>query len=272
MRILPFVFCMGVPALLSAQTTLVAGVADARSGKPLQGAEVLVVDLGLAARTNWIGEARIPRLSTGYHRVRVRKVGYAASDIRIRFAGDTIGPVFMLEPVPMIDTVRVLGDRVPARLQEFEARRRLGLGRYLTSVQLDREGGRDFVNVVASHFPGVQVHTGLDGRRYIVSGRGSCGSPLPSHPVPRLGLGALGPRGSSSGGGEAQGATAMLSSCDNPDCPVRVYLDDLDLGEMDIDIVQTWDLAAVEYYTSSSVPIKYATSGAGCGVMLLWSK
>ena len=53
---------------------------------------------------------------------------------------------------------------------------------------------------------------------------------------------------------------------------MQTYLDDVLLDEADFDIISTWDLAAVEYYTGSTMPVRYRLSGSACGVMLLWSK
>jgi hypothetical protein len=53
---------------------------------------------------------------------------------------------------------------------------------------------------------------------------------------------------------------------------VIVFLDDIQLDVADFDIVSTWDLAGVEYYTGNNVPARYRVSGAACGVLLTWSK
>jgi hypothetical protein len=37
-------------------------------------------------------------------------------------------------------------------------------------------------------------------------------------------------------------------------------------------MIRTWDLAAVEYYDGSQVPVQYRTRAYECGVLLLWSK
>jgi hypothetical protein len=49
-------------------------------------------------------------------------------------------------------------------------------------------------------------------------------------------------------------------------CPVQVYLDGVALGKEYPDWVRTWDLAAVEYYSGTQVPVQYR---GGCGVFLL---
>jgi hypothetical protein len=53
---------------------------------------------------------------------------------------------------------------------------------------------------------------------------------------------------------------------------MQVWLDNINLGESDPGLIRTWDLSGVEYYTGNSVPARYRTSGAACGVVLLWSK
>ena len=55
-------------------------------------------------------------------------------------------------------------------------------------------------------------------------------------------------------------------------CFVTVYLDGLDVPREDIELVRTWDLAAVEFYTADQVPARYRTKSYACGVVLLWSK
>ena len=84
-----------LPGLLAAQSgrsTLSVGVADAESGKPLAGVEIVLPELGLLAHTDSLGQARIPGVAVGAHRVRVRLQGYEASDVELKFMGE-IPPV-----------------------------------------------------------------------------------------------------------------------------------------------------------------------------------
>jgi hypothetical protein len=55
-------------------------------------------------------------------------------------------------------------------------------------------------------------------------------------------------------------------------CFVTVYLDGINLARGDMELVRTWDLAAVEFYTMEQVPVRYRMSAYGGGVVLLWSK
>src|SRR4051794_9874053 len=56
-------------------STLVAGVADAETGQPLEGAEVILLGVHRLARANVMGEAVIAGVPHGTQRVRVRRLG-----------------------------------------------------------------------------------------------------------------------------------------------------------------------------------------------------
>ena len=287
---------LAVPfAAVSGQTTvLVVGVSDASTNQALRGAEVLFPELGRASRTDALGEARIAGIPVGSHRIRVRFIGYAAADTVLPFQGDTTGIVFRLERAPvLVDAVEVKAVGV-SRHRDFDMRRAQGLGKYLTADQLEREKDRPFGVVAMTRFPGLQVVHDGDGRPHVASIRGSCG--VGSSPSEALRVGSRGggsggrgaatsggtPTGVQGSGGSGQGSTTTeppvgtaisAGSCTpNKSCLVQTYLDDILLDEADFDIIATWDLAGVEYYSGAQVPVRYRISGAACGVLLLWSK
>jgi len=282
-----------VTAQVTAQTVLVVGVSDAATGQALQGAQVVFPGLLLSGRTDGLGEARIVGIPVGMHRIRVRFLGYTAADTTLPFQGDTTGIVFRLaRAVVTMDAVEVKASG-PSRLRDFDARRRLGLGKYLTIDQLEKEGNRDFGNVAMTRFPGLRVVHDGDGRPHIASTRGSCGVGSSPTEVLRVGSrgGGSGGRGAATTGGTPTGvpgsggsgssgsteppvgsAMAAGSCVPTKSCFVHVYLDDVLLDEADFDIITTWDLAGVEYYSGAQMPARYRTSGSACGVMLLWSK
>jgi len=246
-------------------------------------------------RTDGLGEARLAAIPFGSHRIRVRIIGYMAADTVLPFRGDTMGIVFRLNrPVMTMDAVEVKAVG-PSRLRDFDARRQLGLGKFLTADQLEKEKDRSFGVVAMSRFPGLAVIHDGDGRPHIASLRGSCGvgsSPSELLKVGNQG-GGSGGRGAATTGGTPTGvpggggspttgttpteppvgtATYAGSCAPNKGCIVQTYLDDVLLDEADFDIIATWDLAGVEYYTGAQVPVRYRISGSACGVMLLWSK
>ena len=231
------------------------------------------MDLQRLARTNWLGQAVLPNIPAGKHRVRVRKPGLVAAEVDLDFQGDSVGPVFFLDVVPaMLDTVRVEATPIPPRLREFEARHQLGLGRFLTSAQLEKEGNRDFPVVAVTHFPGLQIRPDIEGKDHLVSTRGPCGS---SSSNTRLGRASQSRGGLHGRGGDQGGQGGEFGSCTgDTTCPVLVFLDGMRLGQEDVDLdfIRTWDLAGVEFYSGASVPVRYRISGSGCGVLLLWSR
>jgi hypothetical protein len=283
-----------VQSSTSATTVLIVGVSDGTTGEALRGAEVLFPELGRTSRTDGLGEAQMAGIPVGSHRIRVRYLGYAAADTMLPFQGDTTGIVFRLERTALkMEAVEVKA-AAPSRLREFEQRRLRGLGKFMTVDQLDKEGNRDFGSVAMSRFPGLRIEHDGDGRPHIASMRGSCGvgsSPSAAILAGSRG-GGSGGRGAATTGGAtggiqgsggagtgaassepAVGTVTSAGSCTpTKPCIVQVYLDDILLDEADFDIISTWDLAGVEYYSGASVPVRYRISGAACGVMLLWSK
>jgi hypothetical protein len=222
------------------RTTLVAGVADAQTGAAIEGAEVLIPDLHLSARSNGLGEAQIRDIPAGRYVVRVRFLGYAMSEVSLLIQGDTTGAVFRLERVPAaLATVNVKGRAVPIRLKDFEIRRHQAFGRFLVAEELDKVALQDFPLLVSTKFPGLRSFGDVDGHWHIASTR-----------------------------------TYLNVQTGMSPCDVQVYLDDVALhaSEGDLDFLRTADFAGVEYYTAPVVPVRYRTKAYGCGVMLLWSK
>ncbi|MDE3054480.1 MAG: carboxypeptidase regulatory-like domain-containing protein [Gemmatimonadota bacterium] len=226
---------VAAPAAAQRTTTFVAAVADAATGAPVRDAQVLLTDLYRVARTNWMGEATFSDVPAGKHVVRVRKPGFVPAELTLMFRGDTVGQVFMLGEIPhTLDTIRVTAQATPPYLQPFENRRRIGIGRFLTANDLANEGLKDFRLIAETRFPGLRVQRDSSGREMLLNA------------VPRDG--------------------------GNP-CPVVVYLDGQQIDQGDVwNLVQTWDLAGVEFYDGTDTPSQYRVSGSMCGVVLLWSK
>lgn len=284
-------------ALAQDKTVVIVGVSDAQTGEALAGVEVFFPVLKRTSRTDALGEARLTAIPSGTHRIRVRYLGYAAADTSLTFEGDTTGVVFRLPRTPFeLKTVEVKAE-TPLRLRDFEMRRTIGTGKYLTADQLDKDQNRPFGIVAMTKFPGLRLVTGADGRPHIASVRGACGSTTSpaegilagatgggsggrgaatsgGSPSGVSGSGGAGSSGAGAGGGGASGATTTsLGSCmPGRECFVVTYLDNIQLDNVDFDLITTWDIAGVEYYTSNTVPARYRVSGAACGVMLIWSK
>ena len=270
-----WLWLLAVPLSAQAQTKMVAIVAAARDSSPIADAEVMLMDSHRGTTTNWMGEARIDGVSSGTHRVRIRKLGFAAIDVQLMFTGDSMAPVFLLSANALsLDTVRVMAPSVRENLREFDDRRRLGIGHFLTQSELAHDANREFALVAASRFAGVQAKTDVGGKWHLVSTRSSCGagSSFTDLPAPKSAGGGGATRSRGGQDTQEEQKATMSSSCGGNSCPIKLFLDGLELQPDDFDVVHTWDLAGVEYYSGAQMPPQYRVHGSACGVLLMWSR
>ncbi len=265
-------------------STLIVGVANVKNGAPITNAEVVITDQARRARTDWMGEARFADVPAGAHEVRVRRIGFSTSDVRVAVKGDSSSVVFMLEEAATaLDTVRVMAERLMIESHRlFERRKTKGLGRFLDEDALSKEGTRDFPLVAVAHFPGLMLITGRGGQWSLASREGSCGVDTSYEELTLNGkvgtpLTSQGTQTTGNGGGNTQayGQTAAHAegSCFSAHpCHVRMFLDNVPVAQSDINIIRTEQLYGAEYYAIGDAPPEYRLSGAACGVLLLWSK
>jgi hypothetical protein len=129
----------------------VVGTVRADEGRLLAGAEVRVVGTQLAARTDSAGNFHIEQVPPGLVVLRARALGYHMALVTVTVTADelTDGSVLLASNRPL-DTIRVVArspyDK-PARLDyttrydEFYARRRTGLGQFLTREEIEKFRG-----------------------------------------------------------------------------------------------------------------------------------
>ena len=125
------------------------------------------------------------------------------------------------------------------RVSEFEDRRKIGIGRYLTADTFERDLDRSFSDVLI-RLPGVRTMSD-GGQRVLMSTRDG-GKPCRLH--------------------------IFLNGA-----PMGGFVGQVDF---DVNTVSTREVLGVEYYTVSTTPPKYATSVKpgieACGTMLIWTK
>jgi hypothetical protein len=230
---------------------VIASVADASSGAPLQDAEVRLVDAHMSARTDWSGEARISNVSPGKHKFEVRHPGYTVLEVELLVEGDSTGPVFRLAstgPAPSLEPLTVNAQQPPSSLRDFESRRAQGLGKFLTADQLAPQSDRSLMSIVVRSFNGLMSvpdpeHTG---QNILMTRRGNARLVMPNPPTDQH----------------------FLSESH---CGVDIYLDGSQFID-DLDAIRPGGLAGVEYYPMSGAPGQYRRHSESCGVLLLWSK
>jgi hypothetical protein len=171
----------------------------------------------------------------------IHRLGYKAMSVAIQLVGaDTLRMSFPLQPiVTALDTVSVIGERMTARISEFELRRKAGIGHFVTAEQIDKLNAVYFADVLRTQLS-VSIVTGGDGSQRAVNMRGM---------------------------------TNLMSS--GP-CAFQFFVDDVLLpGRPNLDdLPAPSQIAGVEIYSGpATIPLQYkTTAGGSCGVILVWTK
>lgn len=238
------------PVSLSAQETphvrgaLLGRVADARTGTAVANAIVSIQPASVQSRTDSSGGFRITGLAVGPVTVIVTAVGYQPARLSLRLTDSR--PVELeveLEPfAPILDRVLTTASadapRNPA-LNEFEARRATGLGRFLTRDALLADRGRLLDAVLSSRFAGIRVITD-NNRSVAVSGR--------------------------AGGRIESAAPCRLNVIVDG---VLRYIEGMEL--FDLRTLEASMIAGIELYTSATLPAEFNMgSNTPCGALVIW--
>ncbi|MDX2059159.1 MAG: carboxypeptidase-like regulatory domain-containing protein [Gemmatimonadales bacterium] len=228
------------PAALPAQAVIKGQVRAAQTQVPLSHAEVLIENLGLRATTGDSGQFRLSGIPLGRHEFRVRRIGFvsAVAPLRVEAVDSLILELSLEAWVPELETLFATAPlRRSARMEEFEGRRRSGLGRYLTPDQLRDNEHRSLADLMREL--GIEVSLSFGNQAFAVG----IGSPT------------------------------LLSASTR--CVMGVWLDGIDLPGLGDDLNQypVSMLGAVEVYRRPvEAPIQFTPTGALCGVILLWSR
>jgi hypothetical protein len=106
---------------------------------PLGNAIASIVGSEIQVVTGTNGRFRMVDLPAGRHHLLVRRVGFEPLSTELTIApGDTLRSSFALVRIgTKLDTVVVAGTRLSPKLQEFEQRRKLGEGHFMTAADID---------------------------------------------------------------------------------------------------------------------------------------
>lgn len=240
----------------TATSTLAGTVLADSTERPIANAEVSVTSLRLGVRTDSTGAFVLTGIAPGRHPVVFRAVGYEALSTEMTFAaGERVDADVVLRPAVVlsvqtqtqtqtlarVDVVATSRSGNNPRIAEFDERRKMGFGRFLTQEVFEKSEGRKLSEILIGKLPGVRTLT-RQGARMLVATRGSI-------------------------------------SMDRRPCPVQIIIDDQvrnpGLGQemFDIDQVDPSTVAAVEFYTVSQRPLQFNRAGnAPCGTLVIWSR
>ncbi|WP_353269205.1 carboxypeptidase regulatory-like domain-containing protein [Gemmatimonas sp.] len=218
----------------------VRGTVQTDDGRPLANAIVGLSATGLAMRTDSAGRFLLAATPTGTWTLAVQALGYAPRQQPVDLVpGDTVALVVALVSARVMDTVQVRANAMARtvlgrNLVDFDERRKMGFGRFLTQDDFAKAEGRNILNLLTSRIPGMR--TSGTGRRTLVSSRGP-------------------------------------TSVSQRECPIRVIFDGMpNAGPLDLDSIEPSTIAAAEFYTPATLPFQFTFGFSPCGTLLLWSR
>ncbi|WP_331051036.1 carboxypeptidase regulatory-like domain-containing protein [Gemmatimonas sp.] len=173
LRVVLLGLMLGAPALLHAQsaasgTPMVGRVVDIRNDRPIAGAQVILERFKVTSLSDSAGAFRVAGVPAGTHEVIVRAIGYEPLVVMMAFmASDTLRPEFLLNnAAQMLNVVKIdttTGGLLSLRMQEFEDRRKIGLGRFLDASFFARYFGLDIISILNGRFANISATSGPHG-------------------------------------------------------------------------------------------------------------
>ncbi len=221
---------------------IIEGVVSDTGLSPLQAAFVSILGTNIRVGTGPNGRFRITQVPEGRYLVIVKRVGYRpASDVVDVVARDTARLSYTLENADVKLNPVVTNDRAPTiKMQEFDQRRRLGQGEFMTQLEI-KERNPVFSTELFRKFKSVYVAPSTSSsitQYYAFSAR--------------------------EGGNPQTGACTMQIVLDRVPLPQPFNLDLLPSPK---------DLFGIEVYAgSATVPLEYSGVNRGCGVILVWTR
>jgi hypothetical protein len=209
---------------------------------PLHAAFVSILGTKIRIGTGPNGRFRIVKVPAGQYLVIVKRVGYAPTSSVVDVpASDTLRLAYTLEKSAVsLEPVVVTAQARSARMKEFDARRKLGVGEFMDQAEIERRGSV-FATELFRKFPSMNVS--------------------PSRSSSLTEYYALSAR---EGGNPQVGA-----------CPMQVYLDRIPLpSPFNLDLLPSpKELAGIEVYNgAATIPPQFNGFNRGCGVILVWTR
>jgi Carboxypeptidase regulatory-like domain/TonB-dependent Receptor Plug Domain len=209
-------------------------------GWPLADALVRITD-GPETRTNDQGDWTLGNTPVGTRMLEVRALGYYPDRRRVDIVSDG-QPVHVtlstLEAV--LDTVRIMSNRLKQDDSGFNDRRRKGVGHFMTPKDIARRQPIAVSDLFRS-MPGILLEGGVEKRIKMRGAFGKCDPAIYINGMPMT----------------SQRANGGV---------VTVAVDDID-GWM-----RPRDVTGIEIYAGDSAPVEYQQGMSGCGSILIWMK
>ncbi len=208
-----------------------------KNGAPVVGARVGLMGTSAATLTRANGDFVLDSLPAGTQALVVRQIGYRPTEVPVDLSSRAAARVAVQlgNFVPELSAVEVVAQREEGlqRVGFLDRRRNSAGGYFLGPDQLDKRHDLRFSDVMRT-VPGIRVDE-QNGQAMLTSTR-----------------------------------TAGSGSC------VTIFVDgaswqQLEPGDLDT-FVRPEEVAAVEVYNGSSVPVQFTTPGQSCSAVVVWTK
>lgn len=212
---------------------------------PMPGADIGVLRTTLKISTGEQGRFRITDVPVGTYILTVRRFGYRpTASVILVSGGDTLRLAYALQSMRagQLDTVRVTERAQSRNLMDFERRRQLGVGHFLTATDLDKRGSVDIATVMRGFISVAVVRDDNTGVTSLQNRRDQ------GNMVYATGAGA---------------------------CPVQVVVDNIPMPrEFDVELLpRPREIAGIEVYGGpSGTPAQFGGLDRRCGMVLIWTK
>lgn len=219
----------------SGEGRLSGTVVSADYQRPLAGAIVHLSD-GPTARADERGAFTLVNAPLGTRVLEVRSVGYYPERRAVHVvSGMPPVQVTLATFKSVLDTVKIIAQAVADRHgSSFEDRKRTGLGRYLTSADLERRGAV-FTSDAFRNLPGTRVERDETGARRIYV------------------------------------RSAFGEWCEPSVHIDGLYMWTLNADDID-GMVSLRYVKGIEVYTEATTPAEYQRAMTGCGTVLIWTR
>jgi len=241
-RLVPILLLLGAGTLggQSKKTGTLTGVVLDEQGVPVPNVEVAISSISRTTRTDSVGKYVLALLPAGSYDVAFRRVSYAPMVFTLDISpGDTTDAEVKMNAVPQPMTRIVVEERsIDHRLDGFEARKKIGVGHYVTREQIEARNPLVLTDMVRT-IPGTNVKSAGGGRSVLRFARAE-------------------------GRGRGMG-----------DCPPTYFIDGMMAVGYNLDDMPVSDVEAIELYSGlSGLPGEFAKARPNlvCGTVVIWTR
>ncbi len=241
---------------------------------PIDGAMVQIDGTAFVTRTDLTGAFLLTGVPSGRFRLLVRQFGYRMLRHDVEMSDHTAlslssGTLALIpgDTAIVLDPIFIEAEGVAPELADFERRRSTGIGSFVTREEFEKWSPIHATDVLR-RMRGLRVRpnprygSGRDRRRFLIEPSRDVGQR-----ITRI-ITTEAERAATSFGGTTQTVVN--------ECPVLLFMDGVFLGDTftnDVDnIISATDLTAVEVYSPSQVPARFALPGSTCGVAVFWTR